>query len=439
MTRRAAGKEISRRDILAGLAGLTVSAVTLPGCRGAAPQAGSRGPGRRRLHIAQASHPVPGYDDWFDRHAANWGAEHDVDVTIDRLPVGRLPEVAAAEVAAGRGHDLFGFLGPPAAFDDHVTDHRLLVEEAEERHGALVPLVRQTISDPRTGKLIGFSDSWAPSVALWRSDLWAATGTEPDSWDEILRAAPGLKAAGHPVGIGFSQDLDSNTALLSLMAGFGAFVQDDQSRVTLDRPETVTAVEFARELFRAGMTREVFAWDALSNNRFLEAGRGSLILNPISALRTIERNNPELARNIRVSPAPRGPARRIGMSGAVSIYVIWEFARHKQIAGRFLVDLAGHSRDLCLHSRFTNLPAFSGVEVPVGDLAARLAGAADWSANVGYPGYSNPAVAEVVNRSLVPQMFARATGGSARAAEAVRDAAAEVEAIYQHWRDRGRI
>lgn len=54
----------------------------------------------------------------------------------------------------------------------------------------------------------------------------------------------------------------------------------------------------------------------------------------------------------------------------------------------------------------------------------------------GYPGHSNPAMAEVVNRSLVPQMFARVATGSASAAEAVRSVASEVEVIYRRWRDR---
>lgn len=389
MTCRTNRMEVPRRDVLAVLAGAALSTVTVPGCRGPARRTNSKG--MRRLRIAQASHPVPGYDDWFDDSAAAWGEEHEADVTVDRLPVGRLPEVVAAEVAAGRGHDLFGFLGPPTAFHDHVSDHRHLVEEAEDRHGSLIPLVRQTIFDPASRKFTGFPDSWAPLLALWRADAWAPTGTEPDSWEAILRVGPQLKAAGHPVGIGFSQDLDSNMALLSLMAGFGAFVQDARARVTLDRPETIAAVAFARDLHRGAMTEEVLAWDALSNNRFLEAGRGSLILNPISALRSIETNNPDLARMIRVSPVPRGPVDRLGMSGAVSVYVVREFARQKELAGRFLVDLAGRSRDLCVRSRFTNLPAFSGIDVPLSELPgagagqSALAGAAQWSATLATP------------------------------------------------------
>ena len=42
------------------------------------------------------------------------------------------------------------------------------------------------------------------------------------------------------------------------------------------RPATVEAVKLGAAIFRAGMTDEVFAWDAASNNRFLAGGQGSL-------------------------------------------------------------------------------------------------------------------------------------------------------------------
>lgn len=428
----------------AALAAASASAGCRPGSGRAAPSRKRR----QRLKILQVSHSVPGYDRWFDDHVQRWGAANDVDVAVDRLPVGRLVDVAAAEVAARRGHDLFGFLGPPAAFEDHVIDHRHLIEEAEAKLGGMVPLVRRSIYNPKTHRYVGFCDSWAPAPALWRRDLWAATALEPATWADVLGAAPHLKAEGHPLGIGLSQDLDSNMALLSLMACFGSFIQDEESRVTLDCPETIEVVKFAAALFRAGMTDEVFAWDALSNNRFLAAGRGSLILNPVSALRSIEWNNPELARNIAVSPVPSGPGGRLGMGGAIGVYVIWKFARNQEAAGRFLLALVARSEDIVAHSEFVNLPAFSKAAPGLERIASAadfpehhtaLFGAEEWSANVGFPGHANPAAAEVVNKSLVPQMFARAVRRAASPEEAVRSAAAKIERIYQDWRDRQRI
>lgn len=68
-----------------------------------------------------------------------------------------------------------------------------------------------------------------------------------------------------------------------------------------------------------------------------------------------------------------------------------------------------------------------------------LSTASEWSVNVGYPGYANPAVAEVVTRSLVPQMFAAVARGQATAKEAVVRAREQIDTVFGRWRSRGLI
>src|SRR5262249_60969910 len=64
------------------------------------------------------------------------------------------------------------------------------------------------------------------------------------------------------------------------------------------------------------MTPEVLSWDDTGNNIFLASGRGSWINNPISALRTIEKDNPELAEKIYVGRLPAGPRGRVSAAPA---------------------------------------------------------------------------------------------------------------------------
>jgi multiple sugar transport system substrate-binding protein len=400
------------------------------------------------LRILLASHPVAGYDRWFDESAKRWGDDHGIVVVVDRVALNGLQAIAASEVAAQQGHDIVGFLSPPSVFEAQVIDHRDIVAETETTLGPMSDVARHSTFNPRTGRFFAFSDNWVPAPILWRRDLWQAAGATPGTWEEIRTASPALKAAGHPVGIGLSQDLDSNSALMSLMAAFGSFVQDERSQVVIDSPETVEAVRFGADLFRAGMTNEVLGWDATSNNRFLEAGRGSLILNPISALRSIERDRPELAGSIAVGPVPAGPAGRKGLAGAVSAYAIWRFARNRDAAERFLVHLARQGREVAVHSGLVNLPSFAhsapDLESLIGqDPVLRQAGAPtvlatadEWSANVGYPDSANPAISDVFNRSVVPHMFARVALGRASPADAVADARRQIEAIYRTWRER---
>lgn len=407
----------------------------------------------RTLRIAQWGHFVPTYDQWFDNeYTKAWGERNGVDVVVDHIDAAGLQARAAAEVAAGRGHDIFGFIYPPAAFEDAVIDHRELVEEAEDVLGKMTPLLERSVYNPRTKRYFGFPEFWAPNAINYRTDLWDAVGARPDSWDQVRSAGPRLRAMGHPLGLGmFSQDLDSNLSCFSLMHAYGASVQDEASNVTINGAGTVEAVKVAAAMFQGGMTEEILSWEAASNNRFLASGEGSLILNPVSAVRAIEKQDPELAKLVALAPVPTGPVQRVGSSSFTGIYVIWNFARNQDAAKRFLVDLARDYREALLHSEFYNLPAFPGA---VTDLAERvatdptvqpqdkyalLAGAADWSTNVGHPGYAHGAVDEVYNQHVIPQMFGAAARGEMTAEEAVAAAEARMKPIFDTWRERGKI
>src|ERR1700716_4070161 len=80
---------------------------------------------QKTLKIIQWSHFVPGYDKWFDNtFTKEWGARHNTNVLVDHISTAEIPARAAAEVAAGKGHDLFMFVSPPAAYERRVIDHR---------------------------------------------------------------------------------------------------------------------------------------------------------------------------------------------------------------------------------------------------------------------------------------------------------------------------
>ncbi|MGH8972294.1 MAG: ABC transporter substrate-binding protein, partial [Acidimicrobiia bacterium] len=290
-----------------------------------------------------------------------------------------------------------------------------------------------------------------PNVLHYRTDLWEPLG-RPDSWQQLLAAAPSLKSAGNPVGIGMSSalDFDSSWSLFALMHSYGSSVQDEAGNVAINTAATVESVKLGAELYRRGMSDDIFQWDGSANNRYLASGRGSLILNAISAVRAIEAQDPELAAKIALLPMPDGPSGRHA-SYVVNVYVIWKFAENQDAAKQFLVDLALASRDSVVKSDLYNLPSYPGAVPDLGALAsgdqrarppgkyAVLAEAQSWSTNVGYPGYANAAMDEVFNQFLVPRMFAAAARGEMSAEDAVGRAEAEMKPIFDKWRERGKI
>ncbi|HLF40873.1 MAG TPA: extracellular solute-binding protein [Acidimicrobiia bacterium] len=399
----------------------------------------------------QWSHYVPEFDQWFDDvYTKRWGEEHDVDVVVDHIEIHQLPSRAEFEASTQRGHDIFHFVAPAPGFEDLVIDHGDIVEEVVAKVGPMIPLVERSVFNPKTGKWFGFCDNWSPAPVHYRADLWDPLGARPDTWDDVLAAAGRLRSGGHPLGFPIARgNFDAQVSLLSLLHAYGASVQDEAGQVVVNRPETVEALKMGAALYREGMTEDVFAWDGSANNRFLAEGKGSLIVNAISALRAIEAQDPELAAKIRLAPTPAGPAGRQGVY-LTGNYVIWKFSKNQALAKRFLVDLVLAYREFVVQSRLYNLPAFPGSVPDLGAIVAGdpgavagtydlLGGAEDWSTNLGHPGYSNAAMGEVQNQYVVPDMFLSVCQGEATPEEAARAAEARATPIFEKWQERGKI
>src|SRR5215212_10102654 len=232
-------------------------------------------------------HFVPSYDQWLDPWAKAWGEKNDVQVTIEHINNGLLDTRAAAEVAAGQGHDLFFNLHPMATYEDQVINHASVVQEIEAKVGKYMPIAKSSTYNVKTKKYFAVSDSYVPDPVVWRHDLWNDVGESSATWDHVLKAAPKLKQRGHPIAIGQSQEIDSNMALIAFMMCFGSFVQNQENRVTLQTKKTTQAVKFMAELAKHE-SNDIFSWNgnAAGNNNFLYSGAGSMIFNAISATRT---------------------------------------------------------------------------------------------------------------------------------------------------------
>jgi multiple sugar transport system substrate-binding protein len=407
---------------------------------------------RNTLKIIQWRHFVPAYDTWLDsKYIKIWGNKNDTDVIVDHINLTDLPARAASEVAARSGHDLFQHLSPPAAFEDQVINLKDVVQDVTKKLGKPKGLARRSTYNPKTKKWFGFADNYVPDPVHFRRDWWGEAGVRPTTWENVLRGAAKLKADGHPIGIGMSNELDSNMALIALMQCFGAYIQNADAQVTLNTKQTRDAVSFMAELYRRGMTSDVFAWVPASNNNAFLAGRISLAFNAISILRTAEGQNPTLAQNTAILPIPRGPKQALGLEHVMGVYTIWKFAKNKAAAQKFIIDLCTTYQQAFTNSKFYNFPSFpqqvknvqrqlaQDKHKPLGKYTILGTIANKYTHNVGYPGFSNAAIDELFNTYLIPQMFAQVAQKKMSAADAASAADQQIRQIYAKWRKRKKI
>jgi multiple sugar transport system substrate-binding protein len=409
------------------------------------------------LKILQWSHFVPSHDVWFDAWATKWGEENGVKVTVDHINNAEIPARAAAEIDAKEGHDLIEYIFPPSALEPSVLDLTDVNEEAVKRHGEQVALCTRATFNPVTNKFFGFSHGWVPDPGNYRKSLWEQVGfpNGPATWEELYVGGKEIKEKlGVQMGIGMANEIDSNMAGRGLIWSYGGAEQDADSNVTLNSPETVASVEYMKLLYEGAMTPEVFGWNAASNNQLLVAGQASWILNSISAFRTAQENNAEVAEDIYFTPPLLGPT-GLGLVSEhlVPIYFVPTHAQNPDAAKEFMLALVANYNQVVYESKLYNFPAFASTapqlmeeggwldEDPfgAGPKLTFLKDAESWSTVIGHPGPAHAGIGEAFGTFVIPNMFAKAAKGEMSSADAVAEADQAYRTIFDKWRAEGLV
>jgi multiple sugar transport system substrate-binding protein len=413
------------------------------------------------LRIMQWAHFVPAYDQWLDNvYVKRWGEANDVEVKVDHINNALLYSTGASQVAAQSGHDLFWFISPPSTFQKQVVPLNDIVQEVTRKLGPMSKVAKKSTYNPRTKQFYGFPDDYAPDPVQYRKSFLQQVGGSLNSWEDVRKMAPKLKAIGHPVGLGMSNEIDSNMLLTSLLYCYGGFIQNEANRIVIgqgsNRKGAIEALKVMRDIYKNGMSDEVFAWTAASNNQAFLAGRLSMALNAISIERSAEQSgNQALSDDSWLAAIPRGPEMRMGNEHVMGVFVIWKFAKNKEAAKKYLVDQQLGYREHFMRSLFYNFPAWTGAikggfpairkltardpHKPKGKYTILTTIAEKYTTNPGFPGNTTPVMDEIFNTFLIPQMFAEVAQGKATPAEAVSGFARKANALYRKWRGQGLV
>jgi multiple sugar transport system substrate-binding protein len=428
----------------------------------------------KQLKVLQWAHFVPAYDKWFDPWAKDWGSKRGVEVTVDHVGFADVVPRATAEVAAQSGHDVHMFLGLASAFEEHVVDLKDVSGTLEKKYGKPVELAHRSTYNPFTKKQFALSDMWVPDPGNYHKKVWSDIGMPngPVTYEDLVKAAPEIKKVAPqmqiPIGVGLSQDIDSNMAVRNMLWCHGGSIQDKEGNVVLNSPETLNALEYAKRLYSVGMTQAVLSWNAASNNQAFNAQETAYILNSISAYRTAQDNKLPVLENYFFVPALKGPTGiQFASEHVMSGYVVWKFSKSQDIAKEFLVALVDASRESMLASKLYNFPSFYGAaadpNTPMnkkaesgaawiakqcnadpfgsqpGDKLSLLAKALPWSTNLGYPGFGNPAEGEIFDTYVITDMFAKAATGALSPKDAMAEASKRCKEIFGKWRKKGMV
>ncbi len=407
-----------------------------------------------KLRILRWTHFVTVYDAWFRQLAESWGEDNGVEVQIEYVEDDSIVPLLMDAIAAGEGPDIVETHAPAASLELDVVDLGDVAAELESLYGAQDALARASSRNPTTGKYYGLTTAYAVWPACYRRTAWEAVdmASGPATLDELLVNGEMIRQMTQQfVGLGFSDEDNTERSLRAILWAHGAREQDENQQIALDSPETRAALAYAKELYeRAIATQDVFNWDPGSNNDSILSGASSYIINPISAYREAQRQDPTVALDVFFARPPSGPAGAGKVMVSTFTQLVPNYSKHKSEAKDFLLHLVGAGAFEVYNSELYNLPAF-----PVGtdelqtyfgndpfysdppDKLALFSNARDWSANVGYPASANAAIADVFNASIIAEMFRTFVRGEASDDAVIANALERMTPIFDDWRAKG--
>jgi multiple sugar transport system substrate-binding protein len=232
-----------------------------------------------------------------------------------------------------------------------------------------------------------------------------------------------------------------------LLYAFRSHVLDVAGNVTIGRTAlTLEALRYAKALYEDTGTPDQLTWGPSGNVQAMLARKTSATINPISLLRAAEKEKPDVASKIRITPPLLGHAGIFAFPHVTNCSVIWNFAQNQEGAKQFLADLIDNSKTGYEKSAGCNFPTF---QKTLPNLVARLEDdphadpprkyielkdALYWTRNIGFPGYANPVGMEVFNRFVIPRMFISVITGRSSPEDAMHVAEAEVIRIADRWK-----
>ncbi len=432
-TRASASRGVTRREFLTTAAAGGVAGVLASGRPAAFAQ-------QRELTILAWSHFVPDSDKELKRQAEEFGKLKGARVRSDHIAHLQMPAKRAAEAQSRSGHDLINFwVGDPDLFFELLADLDDVAQDIGAKAGGWV-----TEDFKYRGKWKALPWYTVVFPLAYRTDLLEKVGEKvPDTWDDLMRAGKKLKAIGHPVGIQVSHCNDANHILRGLLWSYGAsFIGEDGKTVTINSSQTAQAIEYMKEFFREAMEPEVLSWDDAGNNRCLNGGKCSIIINPISAYESakdakakIPGTQREIHEVIDHALPPKGPVRR-AMSGQTQMISIWAFSRNTDLAKEFLrYHFAPEQQFKFIEaSRGYNLPSLKGLTThPIWTSNPKYKFATEIGQYTHHPAWPGPptAASQIVwDLFIIPDMFAQAVTGRLSTQDAMAWAEKEIKEIY---------
>jgi ABC-type glycerol-3-phosphate transport system substrate-binding protein len=330
-----------------------------------------------KLSIGFWDHWVPGANNASKQLCEEWGAKEKVELSIDYITSQGNKNLLtiAAEAQARSGHDIFAFpTWQPADHANRLEPVDDIMAELIKQNGAVNKTVEYLARANGRGLAVPACVGSQIKGPCSRIDLMkkhagidvvemypAGSPPKADAWtlDAMLKAAEACHKAGFPFGIGLGVTEDNVDTAGAIFQSFGADLVDAKGNISIKTDAVRQALEYYKKLAQ-WLPPDAPAWDNASNNKYLIAGKGALIMNPPSAWAVAKRDAPKVAEQLWTFPTPRGPKGRY-QPYLPYFWGIWKFSKNKSAGKSLLAHISQRSavEKMVAASQGYDIPAFA--------------------------------------------------------------------------------
>ncbi|MFO1198914.1 MAG: extracellular solute-binding protein [Burkholderiaceae bacterium] len=337
---------LERRDFLKTSAGTAAAAATAGGATLFAPavhaQAWNVAPEKgAKLRVLRWKRFVQGDEDQYLANVKKFTEKTGIEVRVDHESWEDVRPKAAVAANTGSGPDIVLSTNDDAnLYPDKLLDVTDLCDYLGKKYGGWFPAA-ETYLKPDGKKWIGVPLGASGSVMVYRESHVKAAGFDkfPRTTDDFLKLCRALKEKGTPAGMALGHATGDSGWTQWLLWAFGGKLVDKNNKVVIDSPETVKALEYAKELYST-FAPGTLSWLDPNNNKAFLDGQISCTNNGISIYYACKNSQDpklkEMGLDVQHAPMPIGP---VGVPTEYHLFfnqMIFKYTKYPKAAKAFL-------------------------------------------------------------------------------------------------------
>ncbi|HYR00539.1 MAG TPA: ABC transporter substrate-binding protein [Casimicrobiaceae bacterium] len=292
------------------------------------------------LRVLRWKRFVQGDEDQYLANAKKFTEKYGIPVRVDSESWEDVRPKAAVAANAGAGPDIILSTNDDAdLYPDKLVDMTDVANYLGKKYGGWYPVCEQYM---KHGKgWIGIPLGCAGNAIVYRESQVKAAGFDkfPRDMDGFMKLMKALKEKGTPGGFALGHATGDQAWAHWLFWAFGGKLVNEKNQVVIDSPETLRALEYAKELYPTFVPGTLSWLDPNNNKAFLD-NQISVTANGISIYYAAKTSSDpklqEMAKDIQHANFPIGP---VGVPTEFNLFLnqmVYKYTKYPKAAKEYI-------------------------------------------------------------------------------------------------------